>query len=64
MLFLIRETLLVNWSKNNISVFKADSNTKAVVDENAECKDFKNCEYCKAEKAARKKAAKAVKKSD
>lgn len=60
MLFLIRETLIINWGKGNISVLKADekdSGNKKVADTYQEivCKDFLNCEYCKKENALRKK---------
>ena len=54
MLFLIRETLIIHWGKN-ISVF--DSKKKEVkVSET--CRDFVNCEYCKADKARLAKATK------
>jgi len=59
MLFLIRETLLVNWSKDNISVFKkAETKGKELTTEQKlltfteadfQCRDFINCEYCSAE---------------
>merc|ERR1719498_963512 len=53
-LFLIRETLIIHWGKN-ISVF--DSKKKEVkVSET--CRDFVNCEYCKADKARLAKATK------
>lgn len=52
MLFLIRETLIIHWGKN-ISVF--DSKKKEV--KAAECRDFVNCEYCKADKARLAKLA-------
>ncbi len=65
MLFLIRETLIINWGRGNISVLKKDGEgkeedkVKEVV-----CRDFINCEYCKAENEARKKEfAKLVKES-
>lgn len=49
MLFLIRETLIIHWGKN-ISVF--DSKKEATVGVKStevvtECKDFRNCEYCR-----------------
>lgn len=62
MLFLIRETLLVNWGRGNISVLKA-TETKEEQSENEEdddddgpitCKDFVNCEYCYEERRQRR----------
>jgi hypothetical protein len=62
MLFLIRETLLVNWSKDNISVFKSSEKKKSekalsseeqllqLTEDDFKCRDFINCEYCNAEK--------------
>jgi hypothetical protein len=58
MLFLIRETLLVNWGRGNISVLKKDEKKEAVEPEDIKCKDFLNCEYCDAEKKLRKSLAK------
>jgi hypothetical protein len=61
MLFLIRETLIINWGRGNISVLKADANgkTTSVVAEGqikvAKCRDFYNCEYCNAENDRRRK---------
>lgn len=57
MLFLIRETLIINWGKGNISVMKKeDANGKvSEVFKPTECRDFLNCDYCKVENAARKK---------
>ena len=40
MLFLIRETLIINWGKGNISVMKGE------VASVGKCKDFVNCQYC------------------
>lgn len=57
MLFLIRETLLVNWGKDgNISVMNGNKSEKAVVTSEA-CRDFVNCSYCKAEQKRREKYA-------
>jgi hypothetical protein len=62
MLFLIRETLIIHWGKN-ISVFDAKTTKDAsgkdkvgVVSNEVvtECKDFKNCEYCRTGSFARK----------
>jgi hypothetical protein len=56
MLFLIRETLIIHWGKN-ISVFDSKTKEKPGVvstDAVAECKDFKDCEYCRTGKFARK----------
>lgn len=49
MLFLIRETLLINWGRGNnkISVMKQDA--ASAKNEIKKCKDFIDCEYCKAE---------------
>lgn len=60
MLFLIRETLIINWGKGNISVLKKDgkkdANEKSVAQiELVKCRDFINCEYCNAENERRKK---------
>lgn len=49
MLFLIRETLIIHWGRGNISVLKANKNDEKSSNEDVECRDFKNCEYCKAE---------------
>jgi hypothetical protein len=48
MLFLIRETLIINWGKGNISALKAmpDSKSKAKKSAIKECRDFINCPYC------------------
>lgn len=54
MLFLIRETLIIHWGKN-ISVF--DSKKKDVKAAPESCRDFVNCEYCKADKARLAKLA-------
>jgi len=51
MLFLIRETLIIHWGRGNISVMKSDN--KEVKYET--CRDFINCEYCKAENAQKAK---------
>ena len=42
MLFLIRETLIINWGKGNISVMNAETGSG----NNGKCKDFVNCQYC------------------
>jgi len=65
MLFLIRETLIINWGRGNISVLKAtttDESTAAatsIAEEGqikiAICRDFFNCEYCHAENDYRRK---------
>jgi hypothetical protein len=57
MLFLIRETLIINWGKGNISVMKKeDKDGKQTTEYNpVVCRDFINCEYCKAENAMLKK---------
>lgn len=55
MLFLIRETLLVNWGRDGaVSVLRADEDEE--VDEDGEriCRDFKNCEYCEEENMRRR----------
>lgn len=56
MLFLIRETLIIHWGKN-ISVFDKKSTAANTTNqlELIECRDFKDCEYCKAENAIRMK---------
>jgi len=56
MLFLIRETLLINWGRGNVSVMKAD---KTATDKEVikQCNDFVDCPYCKADKALKIKAA-------
>lgn len=56
MLFLIRETLIINWGRGNISVLKKDKDGKEK-EQATEivCRDFLNCDYCKAENEARKK---------
>lgn len=60
MLFLIRETLIINWGRGNISVMKG-----GVSDEKYDqCRDFVNCEYCKAEEALKKKLMASDKKSN
>lgn len=57
MLFLIRETLIINWGKGNISVMKKeDKDGKQTTEyKPVVCRDFINCEYCKAENATLKK---------
>lgn len=57
MLFLIRETLIINWGKGNISVMKKeDKDGKQTTEyKPVVCRDFINCEYCKAENAMLKK---------
>jgi len=57
MLFLIRETLIINWGKGNISVMKKeDKDGKQTTEfKPVVCRDFLNCEYCKAENAMLKK---------
>jgi len=50
MLFLIRETLLINWGKGKpkqISVFS--KNETSDKNEIKQCRDFIDCEYCAAE---------------
>lgn len=61
MLFLIRETLLINWGRGHISALKGG--VEKVHDNTAEvtCKDFINCEYCAAENKRRKLEAKKAK---
>jgi hypothetical protein len=54
MLFLIRETLIINWGRGNISVMKASNDEKKEIKEEV-CRDFINCEYCKAENAHKRK---------
>jgi len=49
MLFLIRETLIINWGRGNISVMKSDKPDKKDILKEAVCRDFINCEYCKEE---------------
>eukprot|EP01038_Epipyxis_sp_PR26KG_P007764 gene7764-10549_t len=53
MLFLIRETLLVNWGKGNVSVVHGPSNNDN--EDVVSCRDFINCEYCNAENERRQK---------
>eukprot|EP01102_Stenamoeba_stenopodia_P013793 TRINITY_DN4520_c0_g4_i2.p1 TRINITY_DN4520_c0_g4~~TRINITY_DN4520_c0_g4_i2.p1 ORF type:complete len:309 (-),score=71.23 TRINITY_DN4520_c0_g4_i2:85-1011(-) len=56
MLFLIRETLIINWGRGNISVFNKDVTTtssKNGVNSSSSkfvCRDFLQCEYCKEDK--------------
>jgi hypothetical protein len=48
MLFLIRETLIINWGRGNISVMTADTSKGVTKEIKIEaCRDFINCEYCK-----------------
>lgn len=64
MLFLIRETLIINWGRGNISVMKKDGENKEDTTKELVCRDFINCEYCKAENESRKKEyAKLIKES-
>lgn len=62
MLFLIRETLIINWGRGNISVLKASTQGETTATTVAEgeiqiavCRDFFNCEYCNAENDRRRK---------
>jgi len=58
MLFLIRETLIINWGRGNISVMKSDSGAKAAASKEFKeeaCRDFINCEYCKADNARKRR---------
>jgi len=55
MLFLIRETLIINWGRGNISVFNKDTAATAGKntgnkDKVGVCRDFLNCEYCNEDK--------------
>ncbi|RYY88098.1 hypothetical protein EON63_03035 [archaeon] len=68
MLFLIRETLIINWGRGNISVIKGGSDVKkeGVNGKDGElvlveCRDFLNCEYCAAENKRRQKEFKKMK---
>lgn len=62
MLFLIRETLIINWGRGNISVLKKDADGKEKEQaKEVVCRDFINCDYCKAENESRKKALRAKK---
>jgi hypothetical protein len=62
MLFLIRETLIINWGRGNISVLKKDNEGKEKEQVNeVVCRDFINCDYCRQENEARKKSLKAKK---
>lgn len=62
MLFLIRETLIINWGRGNISVLKANTaHGEATTTTLAEgemkvvvCRDFFNCEYCNCENDRRR----------
>jgi hypothetical protein len=47
MLFLIRETLIIHWGKGNLSVMKADEDSKKT---QKACRTFVDCEYCDAGK--------------
>ena len=47
MLFLIRETLLINWGRGNISVLKDNNSASEKNVDKTFCRDFVNCEYCK-----------------
>lgn len=60
MLFLIRETLIINWGRGNISVMKGDADKSEKKVEQVVCRDFLNCEYCEAEN---KRLAREAKKS-
>lgn len=55
MLFLIRETLIINWGRGNISVMKSSSATEKKEIKEEVCRDFINCEYCKADNARKRK---------
>ncbi len=64
MLFLIRETLLVNWGRGNISVFKSSDGDKMINNwEPVVCRDFISCEYCAVENKRRAKLAIAASKA-
>jgi hypothetical protein len=46
MLFLIRETLIINWGRGHISVLKGAAVEGEEQPEEEFCRDFINCEYC------------------
>jgi hypothetical protein len=57
MLFLIRETLILQWGKGQISVMSADAGDKqkSSKGKGEGCRDFKNCEFCQTGYYAKKK---------
>jgi len=56
MLFLIRETLIINWGRGNISVMTADTKKGDAKEIKIEaCRDFINCEYCKVDNDRKRK---------